>query len=149
MVALGKLSHGEWNGVVFTNDLTVNYFNHLDKSWPKIDYTRDVVRANNPVFFFQKHSILTEMFDRKIELCQESGLVFHWVAQFKHNWKKHKQKQPKKLGISGIMAMLEISAVLYLIAFLVFILEILSQKHQRIRRLLDFLTHWVWLLDFF
>lgn len=141
MVALKKLSCGEWKGVAFTNDLTVNYFNYVSRSSPPIDYTRDILRANNPVFFFHKQSILTTMFDRKIELCLESGLVFHWVRKYMHNKRKNNQKEPKKLGISGIMAMIQIAAVSYLAAFLVFLLEILSQNNVRIRKYLDFLTY--------
>lgn len=139
--ALVKLSNNDWNGVIFTNDVIINYFNYISKSTYRIDYTRDVVRPNAPVFFFNKHSMLTWMFNRKIEICQESGLVLHWTAQYTHSRMKNNQKQPKKLGIESILAALEISAVLYLIAFIIFIMEILSHEYRRIKQFLDYFTY--------
>lgn len=139
--ALVKLSSSEWNGVIFTNDVIINYFNYISKSTPRIDYTRDVVRPNAPVFFFNKHSILTWMFNRKIEICLESGLVHHWTAQYIHLRTKTNHKQPEKLGIPSILAVIEISTVLYLIAFIIFIMEILSHEHTRIKQFLDYLTY--------
>lgn len=106
-----------------------------------MDYTRDAVRPIAPVFFFNEHSILTWMFNRKIEQCLESGLILHWTSQYQKPRIKDKHKEPKKLGVHGILAMLEIAAVLYSIAFIIFIMEILSHEHGHIRRFLDYLTY--------
>lgn len=141
ITALAKLSSGEWNGVAFINDVTVNYFNCINKTSPRIEITRDIARPNYPVFFFNKYSILTSMFSRKIGLCEESGLISLWISQYKQKHKKDKHREPKTLGISGIMAMLQITAVMYLISFMVFLTEILSLTHARIKKFLDFLTY--------
>lgn len=136
-----KLASGEWNGVAFIADDIVNYFNNINKSAPRLHYTRDAVRTNAPVFFFNEHSIFTWIFSRKIEMCLEAGLINHWSAHYKHTRKRNKHKEPKKLGINSILAMLEIAAVLYLIAFITFILEVMSHKCNCIQRFLDYLTY--------
>lgn len=142
ITAIRKISTGEWNGVAFTNDLTVNYFNYISRSSMRIKCTRDLVRLQNPVFLFGKNSLLTSMFNDKIELCQESGLINHWVGKFKHNHKKHKNhKNPKKLGVENILGILKISGVMYSISCAVLFMEIVSGANRIIKKFLDFLTH--------
>lgn len=136
-----QLPSTEWDGLVFTNDVSVNYFNLVYKPKPRVDYTKDVIRTNAPVFYFNEHSILTRMFNRKMEICTESGLILHWTAQYENSRQIDKQRKPKKLSIHGILAMLEITAVLYLIAFIIFLMEILSHQHGRIKQFLDYLTY--------
>lgn len=140
-VALKKLQNGELDGVFFTNDVTVNYYNLINKSWRKVRYTRDVVRPHTPVFYFRKSSILTVMFDKKIELCNESGLTIHWIEKYKGKLRRSKFRKPSKLEMVSIMAILQISAALYLIAFIVFLMEIFSHKNDYIKKILDFLTY--------
>lgn len=141
ITSLSKLWTGEWKGVMYTNDVTINYFNFLNKLRRfHLSHTRDIVRPITPIFFFNKNSILTEMFNRKIEKCRESGLIYHWIAQYKQKHKTDKNREPRTLGIQNILAIVQISMFLYFIAFIIFILEIISYKHARIRKLLDFLT---------
>lgn len=141
LTALGKLTSGEWDGVVLTNDLTVNYFNYISRSPKRIQYTRDLMRLQNPVFFFRKNSILRNMFNIKIEFCQESGLINHWVAKFKHNKNKNKHKKPKKLGIPNILGIIKISCVMNLFSCIVLSMEILSIANKTVKRFIDFLTY--------
>lgn len=137
---LQKISSGEWEGVFLTNDFIAGYFNMKSKT--KIETTHDKVRIASPVFYFQKTSILTAMFNQKIEICQESGLILHWHAEYSQKQKKkNKNKSPKKLEIVNILAMIQISAVLCLVSFIVFIMELVSPANQNIRRFLDFLTY--------
>lgn len=138
--ALIKLSSGEMNGVIFTNDIIANYFNFVNKT-AHFSMTRDIARLNYPVFFFHQRSILIWMFNRKIEASIESGLITYWTAQYNHIIKTKEKKGPKKLGIMGIMAMLEICAVMYLIAFVVFLMEFFSQQNMRLKNFLDYLTY--------
>lgn len=124
-----------------TNDVTANYFNHMSKSSRHIQYTRDIVRLQNPVFYIRKNSFLTRMFDEKIEWCKESGLVIHWLAKFIHKQTKKKLIEPNQLGISNILAILQISGVMFFISFIVFLLEVFSPTQRFIRKFLDFLTY--------
>lgn len=141
VTALRKLSSGEWNGVSLTNEISVNYLNHMNKSSRQIEFTRDALRTIDPVFYFQKHSILTRMFNEKIQICQESGLTKRWISQYTHKLKKVEHKEPKKLGMPSVIAILKISAAMYLLAFIVFLLEMFKNSHKRIEQFLDFLTY--------
>lgn len=141
ITALSKQSTGKWDGVTFINDVTVNYFNGINKTSHRLQITRDIARPNFPVFFFNKNSILTSIFTRKIGRCDESGLIPFWISQYTRKHKRDKHREPKTLGIFGIMAMLQITIVMYLISFIVFLMEILSLTHARIRKFLDFLTY--------
>lgn len=139
--ALEKLRSREWDGVLLSNDVTINFFNFKNKSWRRIGYTHDVVRPVTPVFYFNKNSILTEIFNQKIQACSESGLIQHWISQYRQRIKVIKHREPKTLEISNILAILEISALIYFIAFIVFTSEIFTNKFERIRRVLDYLTY--------
>lgn len=141
VTAIKSLLARKWDGILFTNDLTINYFNMIKKTWYQLGYTLDVVRPHTPVFLFPKHSILTWLFNRKVEACNESGLISHWAAKYNPKRLKIESKKPKKLAINNILAMLQISFVMYSIAVSVFVLEIMSRSHNRIKRFLDFLTY--------
>lgn len=139
--SLRKISTGEWDGVVFTDHMSVQYFNLLNKSLNAVDFTRNMIRQQIPVFFFRKNSILTNIFNRKIEDCQEAGLIQHWIEQFKP-WKRKRSKYlpPTKLNLANIFVIVKISVFLYFISCIVFILEVLSSHYARIKRFLDYLT---------
>lgn len=136
-----RLLNGEWNGVVYVNDVTINYFNSILNPTRQLGYTRDIVRPITPVFYFHKRSILTWMFNRKIETCKESGLITHWTEKYRRRRKANKQRQPKKLRIISILAIIQISAVLYLMAFIVFFMEVFGRTNRYIEKVLDYLTY--------
>lgn len=139
--ALEKILNGQWIGVVYSNYITVNYFNLMEKSWDRIGYTQDLARLFNPTMFFNKHTILMSMFNQKIEMSKESGLISYWAAQYRHQPTGDRQRKLKRLSIQNILAILQITAVMYSIAIMVFLLEILSNEHEAIRKCLDYLTY--------
>lgn len=138
--AFQKISSGEFAGVTMTSDISANYFNLMQKSDQRIEYTRDKVRAQNVVFFFQKNSILIFMFNRKLEIFKESGLIEHWKSAYKKRQRK-RQRGPRQLSLYNVLAILQICASLYTIAVLVFVLEIVALRNERIRKCLDFITY--------
>lgn len=138
---LNDIRSGKRSGVFLTNDVTANYFNYVNKSSRLIQYTRNIVRLQNPVFYMRKNSFLTRLFNEKIEQCKESGLVNHWLAKYAHKPMKTKQIEPNQLGIANILAILQISAVMCVISFIVFLLEVFCPPHGFVRKVLDFLTY--------
>lgn len=90
----------------------------------------------------RKHSFLTRMFNEKIGQCKESGLIDHWLAKYTRHPMKMKHIKPHRLGIPNILAILQISAVMWVISFIVFLLEVFSPPHGFVRKVLDFLTYW-------
>lgn len=129
------------DGVFLANDVTVNYFNSIRKTWHRILYTRDIIRPLTPVFYFNKHSILPWMFDRKLEICIESGLTMYWIRKYQQKPKEDKYRNPMKLGMTNIIGIMQITTALYFVAFIIFLMEVFGPKNGYIRRVLDFLTY--------
>lgn len=136
-----KLSTGEWEGVVLSNAEAVNYFNSNSNSSHRLDYTREVVRPTIAVFYFKKHSIFTSMFNKKIYIFHEAGLISRWFSYYNHEEKSSRYRGSGKLNMTNISAILKISAVLYSISIFVFVLEAMSRRFERIRKCLDYLTY--------
>lgn len=139
--SLKNILTGKWDGVLFTNDVTVNYFNSLSKVPHEVQYTKDIVRLQNPVFYFRKNSFVAKMFDEKIETCLETGLTHYWLTKYAHKRHKIKNREPIKLGINNILAIIQIAVAMYIISFIVFLLEIFSTEGGLIRKVLDYLTY--------
>ncbi|XP_031623054.1 uncharacterized protein LOC116340609 [Contarinia nasturtii] len=138
---LENLWNGQSEGVFFSNDLCVFYFNFIKNSWHRISTSRDVVRPHTLVFYFRKNSILTWKFNRKIERCDQAGLITHWISKYRQKPKEAKYKGPSKLKMVHVIAILQISAIMYLIAFFVFLMEIFAYEDGYIKKVLDFLTY--------
>lgn len=135
------LSNGEIDGVLFTSDLIANYFMYENQAQDKIGYTFDIIRPFSPAFFFPKHSMLTRMFNQKLGTCIESGLIVRWISDYKKDFKNNGNEGPQQLGISSILTILQITLIMYIIAFVVFFMEIFSYKDKSIKRFLDYLTY--------
>lgn len=136
---LKRIMSGELDGMAFTTDVFVDYFNLRNKWSRQMEFTR--VRTVSPVFYFQKNSILSKLFNEKIDIALESGLTLHWLTKYKQISMKNKAKAPKKLDIPSLVAVFEICAVLCLINCFVFAMELLSQKYAAIKRIVDYLTY--------
>lgn len=138
LIALEKLTSGEWDGVAFGTDIIANYFNLVSKSQRQIESIR--VRTLAPVFLFRKNSIVSQLFNHKVDICLESGLTFHWLAQFNRERRKS-PRLPKKLGLVNVIAILQIFTVLCLFSLFVFVLEILCHECYVIEIFLNYLTY--------
>lgn len=130
VTSIKNLFKRKWEGVLLTNDLTVSYFNMQQRFGARLGYTFDIVRLHTPVFFFHKQSILTWLFDTKIQACNEAGLTYYWASKYKRKHLKNKTKQPKKLAINNILAMLQISFFMYAVSICTFLLELLSRRYK-------------------
>lgn len=136
---LEGLSKEEFGGISITYDMIVDYFNK--KKHDRLLGITDMIRPVPLMLFFQKHSILTSIFDRKIEACHQAGLIAYWTRKYTRIQGGKIQGKPKPLDIPSILTILKISAVMQLIACIVFVLEVLSDRLQSIRKLLDFITY--------
>lgn len=133
------LSKGKYVGVTFTCDMIVNYFNSRTEH-RLVDYT-DMIRPFTPMFFFPKNSVLISIFNRKILICQQAGLVNYWYGKYTVVHKKKKRGKIRPLDIPSVLTILKISAAMYFVAFIVFVLEVLSDRFECIRNCLDFITY--------
>lgn len=136
---LEGFSNGKYDGIIFTVDMIVNHFNSKSEN-RLIDYT-DMIRPFTPMFFFPKNSVLIAIFNRKILICQQAGLITHWYGKYTNVRKRNKQGKIRPLDIPSVLTILKISAFMYFIAFTVFVLEVLSERFECIRNCLDFITY--------
>lgn len=136
-----KISTGEWDGVITTTTTAVSYFNRISNLPHRIDYTRDRIMPTIAVFYFKKHSPGVVMFDEKIDMLTEAGLINRWLIEYNYEKKNHKNKRANRLTITNISAILKITIFMYLISACVFILELLSERRRLIKRFLDYLTY--------
>lgn len=81
------------------------------------------------------------MFDRKIEMFREAGLIKYWTSKYRRRMDDKVPTKLKKLNVHNILAIIQIAAVMYLVAFVIFLLEIVSYEYTRIRNCLDYFTY--------
>lgn len=139
---LENYADSEIDGVVFSNELTQEYFNLMSSSRRRLSFTTTPFMMYTPSFYYSKKSLVKELFNKQLQRLHEYGLIIHWKKRFSdgHNSKLSKNV-PKKLKIEHIFVAFQIVTVIYLISFIAFILEIISVKCRRMRYVLDYLTY--------
>lgn len=136
---LKGLSNGKIDGVAMATDVIVDFYN-FDRNHHVLGLT-DMIRPISLTFFFQKHSLLTAMFNQKIGIFRQAGLIVHWAGKYTCTKLEKKRRKSKSLDLPCILTILKISSALHLIASIVFVLEVLSDRFQCIRKWLDFITY--------
>lgn len=85
---------------------------------------------------------MTRVFNEQLQTLQEFGLIDFWTKQRIEPYKTvPKKKQPSTLELKNILAAFQICAVMYLTSVFVFIMEVISEKFPRIKRILDYFTY--------
>lgn len=129
-------------GVAVSSDLSQKTFNLKNSPKRRLAFTKDRLFMYSPVFLFRKKSALVNVFDKQLQTLRETGLIEFWIKNYIDERKMtSKQKEPKPLRIDNILAAFQICGVLYLISFVVFILELISAKYRHIKQILDYFTY--------
>lgn len=129
------------NGVALSTDLMQKAFN-LKYPNRRLGFTKDRLYMSSSVFLFRKKSILTRVFNDELLRLQEFGHNEFWKKNIVDIHKGRKKKtEPTKLSLDNVLAAFQVCGVLYLISFIVFILEIISVNYPRIKYVLDFFTY--------
>lgn len=133
--------YDETDTVAFSTDLAQKSYN-LRNTHRRLAFSKDRLFMFSPVIFFRKKSVLTKEFNNQLEMLREAGLIDYWTKNYIDARKSNsKQREPTKLEMISIMAAFQICGALYLISFIVFILELFSTKSRRIKNLVDFFTY--------
>lgn len=142
MTNLKELHDSDIDGVGLANHLSWKYFNLVNSPHRRLGFTKDRLLMYSPVFYFRKKSVLKEVFNEQLQRLREIGLTQYWIKKYIDDRivKRH-QREPKRLQIKSIFAAFEICIIFYFISFVVFILEMLSTRCQRIKVFIDFLTY--------
>lgn len=138
---LKTLDDSKMDGVAFSSDIVQKIFN-LKYPERHLGFTKDHLYMYSLVFVFKQKSPLTKLFNEKFQSLQEMGIIDLWMS--KHiggNGLISKRRTPTMLEPKNIVEAFQICAVLYLISFIVFILEILSVRFQFIKCILDFFNY--------
>lgn len=129
------------NGVALATEVLQQAFN-FENPLRRLGFTKDRLFMFSSVFVFRKKSMLTRVFNEKLQRLQEFGLPELWKKNRVIEQKvRAKKTEPTKLGLDNVMAAFQICGVLYVISIFVFIMEIISGKFPRIKYVLDFLTY--------
>lgn len=130
------------DGVALTHDLVQKTFNLHNSPHRRLGFTKDRIQMFSPVFVFRKKSMLTNVFNQKLTVLQEVGLIDFWIKRYTDDRaSKSSSRLPTRLRMQNIKAVFQIGAVLYLISFAIFILEVTSGRNQRTKKILDYLTY--------
>lgn len=134
----------EDNVVLILTEGPATYFNLINIPHRRLSMTKGFWMMNF-VFYFRQKSILREVFNRKIEILQQSGLTEFWIKteMDDRRTKLYLRTAAEKanLQIATMRGASQICGVLYFISFVVFILEVLSRVFSRTKEILDFLTY--------
>lgn len=120
---------------VLTTDVGISYYNmkHF-KTTGVVSSTKDRIFLLPFCIFFRKHSCLNEPITKLINKYTNSGLLEHWTSQYfqtrfvRVKAEDFEDHQPKRLNIKQLLGGFIIGSILLAVAFLVFILEVVSKK---------------------
>lgn len=130
------------NAVVLTNTFSLKHFNLVFSPHKRLGITKDRLIMYTAVFYFHKPSLLKNPFNKELQKYHEAGLIVHWTkTRLDYRRERSNQRTPTKLKVENIFAAFQICALMYLISFIVFILEVISGRYPRIRYILDYLTY--------
>ncbi|EDX02338.1 uncharacterized protein LOC6525395 [Drosophila yakuba] len=96
-------------------------------------------------FYMRPHSYFKRRIDRLLMAMMSSGIVARYRRMYLDRIKpvaKRRRLEPKPLSMWRLGGVFVCSAGLYLLALLVFILELLSRQHSRLRRILDVINRY-------
>lgn len=137
---LQNLPEDNTNVVVYSTKVCELHYNSNNPSSP-LAATKDHLYMLPLIFLFRKTSPLAVEFNRQLQLLQETGLIGFWFRNITSSSKSNETRDPKKLEMTSILAAFQICAAMYIVSVLVFILELVSVKSKRIKRIIDYLTY--------
>lgn len=141
MENLLKVYDSDTDSVAMSNDLLQKAYNlkHPDR---RLAFTKDRLFMYSPVFIFQRKSAMTRLFNEQLQALQEFGLIHFWTKnRINTHEKRSKNIKPSILELKNILAAFQICAVMYSVSFIVFMLEVISVRFQRIKYILDYFTY--------
>lgn len=137
-----QLRNSSHDGVYMTYAQVIEYYNQQNFPQPEILKTKESIQMLPFSIFFRKHSCITNTFNRQIEAGTSSGLISFWADRLtKSHFKFNGKIKPKTLKFNQIKGILMICMCLYGFSIIIFFVELLSARHKRIKRFVDFFTY--------
>lgn len=143
LVMLRNFHDREIDGVVIWSKFSSIHFNAVNAPQRHLSFTKDHLFSTATVLFFRKKSVLPGLFNQKIQRLNEAGLTEFWLLNIvdKKRTKKSTESVQTLFHIGNLYGVLQICAVSYLNALIVFVLEVISERYPRIQNIIDYLTY--------
>lgn len=142
-IAFQQMHDNEIDGVVYSNNMQTGYFNLLNSPTRRIQTTKDRLYLMPVVIYFPKYTFLKSLFDHKLILFSENGLLDYWSTKYSDERiePKHQKRAPMPLELRAFIGLLEICSVLIALSLIVACLELISVKVAILKYLLEHLTY--------
>lgn len=142
-IAFQQIHDDDLRGVVYSNNMQTGYFNLLNSNRRRLRMTKDRLYLLPIVMYFSKNSYLQPLFDSKLRLFSESGLLDYWSKQYSDETlrSKYQKREPTTLEIHSIVGLLQICGALIVLSLIVVSLELLSPKIVILKRTMEYFTY--------
>lgn len=141
-IAFQQMRDKEISGVVYSNNMQTGYFNLLN-SKKRIKMTKDRLYLMPVVIYFPQYTILQPLFDSKLRLFSENGLIDYWCKKYSdlRTESKYQKREPMPLEIENIIGVLEICSALIAFSLIVIWLEVVSLKLTILKNSVEYFTY--------
>lgn len=126
--------------MAYSNKLCLINYN-LQNPQHRLAATKDHLNMFPAIFLFRKTSPLVMEFNRQLQLLQQTGLIDYWIRNLTNPRKSIENRHPTKLEMTSILAVFRICGAMYIVSFVVFLLEMISTKSKRVKSIIDYLTY--------
>ncbi|XP_037809285.1 uncharacterized protein LOC119602033 [Lucilia sericata] len=119
------------------------HYNYKNWNTSTLTYVEETIHSFPCVMYFRKHSMLRSSIDRKLKIFSDAGITSH-IAR-KHVRSKFLKMNTNsqfvsRLANGNLKGLYFISGVMFLISTVVFIMELLTRKSQRLEKFMDALN---------
>lgn len=142
---LRQVANRTLSGVSIAPELV---FNNLNRKMPvgqRLEPSKDIVLVLSNNFYLSKgSSVLSEPFDKHIQMYQETGLIKAWVRKYAAKIKvrnKLDKRHPKKLHVKNVLGAVYIFGVFSFLSIIVFIVELFKGKCVILECFIDYFTY--------
>ena len=121
----------KFKGVLVSSNDEIIYLNKMNYKNFTFNVCNEVVVTIPIVFYLQKNSYLTEIFNEKIDAFKSAGLIDYWMSKYldpKYLRVKIEKKGPTQLKFSELLGAFQLLAFGTFCATLTLILEILIES---------------------
>lgn len=136
-----NLTNDNANIAIMTISQVADYFNLLHFPNIQILKTKQYIQAMPFCMYFRKHSFLERPFNQQLNLYSSSGLIVQWAKNFRKQPFDSDRVEPRPLLLDQITGVLAVCVCLTAASVVVFILELMSNCHDTIKRIMDFFTY--------
>lgn len=122
-------------GALTSTEISATYYNRYHRNDVAVVLSKERILLLPIVIYLRKYSCLRSPFNQHVEKLTSGGILEHWINRYTHDKYTHFQmrKTPQVLTLSQLGGIFSICGALYFLAFLVFLMEIVTLKWRCLR----------------